>query len=101
MQAVGQLHAFVFDLESFLVGLVRVERSDEAGFAEQEVQMINLVKLTGQRIVGVDGEVGRHHGKLAARGHFLGQEVGDLATGVVVADAVANDVSLSTHFLPN
>lgn len=63
--------------------------------------MIDLVKLTGQRIVGVDGEVGRHHGKLAACSHFLGQEVGHLAAAVVVADAVANDVSLSTHFSPN
>ncbi|MCY1354404.1 hypothetical protein D9M69_407800 [compost metagenome] len=63
--------------------------------------MVDLVELFGQGVVGIDGEVGRYHRELAACGHFLGQEVGHLTAGVVIADAVANDVSLSTHFSPN
>ena len=58
LKAVGELQAIAIDDEGLFFGLVGIERGDETRLAEQEIQMLDLVEMLPQRVVGVDGEIG-------------------------------------------
>ena len=87
LQAIGQLQPFVFDLERFLVSFVWIKRGDESWLTKEKVQVLDAVKLSGQRFISVDGEVGRDNRQMAAGIDLLDEKIGDLATGMVVANA--------------
>ena len=71
LQAVGQLKAFVFNLEGFFVCFFWIKRLNEPWFAKKKAQRSNAVELFAQCLICVNGEVGRHY-REAASIHQLG-----------------------------
>lgn len=85
-QPIGQLQAIVLDLERLLVGFIRIERRDKPGFAEEKIQMLNLIEVFPECVVSVNRKIGGNDGKLGA-GLDLGLEkIRDDTAMVVVPD---------------
>ena len=59
LKAVGKLQPFVFNLEGFFVGFLRVQRLNEFGFTKQKFEGFDAVKLIAEGFLGINGEVGR------------------------------------------
>lgn len=79
LKSIGEFQAFIFNLEGFLVGLFGVKGCDEARFAEEEVQLVDLVEFGRERFVGIDREIRRDNGQLTVCGNLCDEEIGDLA----------------------
>ena len=87
LKFIGEFQAVGVDDERFFLGLAGVETVDEGRLAEEKIEMFDALECLLERVVGVDGEVGRYDGELGATLGFRPQEVGDRSPGVVVAQA--------------
>ena len=74
-------------MNAFFLGLAGVETVDEGRLAEEKIEMSNPLERLLERVVGVDGEVGRYDRELGATLGLCPQEVRDRSSGVVVAQA--------------
>lgn len=87
LKLVGELQTVGVDDERFFLGLAGVETVDEGRLAEEKIEMSNPLERLLERVVGVNGEVGRYDGEPGATLGLRPQEVGDRSPGVVVAQA--------------
>jgi hypothetical protein len=69
------------------LGLLRVQRAEEAGFAEEKVQVLDPVERLLECVVGVDGEISRNDGQPGARLNARLEEIGDRTASVIIPDA--------------
>ena len=57
-QTVGKVKTVAVEDERFFLGFFRVKRGDKTRLAKEKIQMLNLVKVFTERIVGVNREIG-------------------------------------------
>jgi len=86
-QAVSKVQALAVEDERLLLGLVRVQRGDEARLAKEEIQVLNPVEVALEGFVGVNSEVGGNNRKPRAGPQLGFEKISDVATSVVVPDA--------------
>jgi hypothetical protein len=102
LQAVGQRQALVFNLEGFFVGFFRIKRLNEAcGSPNRNCSDSMLSSCCTQGFVGVNCEVGRHHGKATSAHRLFAQEFRHFPPASVISNARfhANPCSMPTKLM--
>ena len=87
LEPVGELQPVAVENKRLFLGLVRVKRRDEARFAEEEIQMVDLVEVFAERVVSVDREIGGDDREPRAGVNLRLEKIRDGTAMVIVPDA--------------
>ncbi len=51
---------------------------------KEEVQVVNVREVILQRVIGINGEIGRNHGHMRIRGDLCAQEIASASAVVII-----------------
>ena len=71
-------------MQRLLLRLVRIQGGDKAGFAKEEIKMLNPFEVTFQGFIGVYGEISGDNRESRAVPDFCLQKVGDEPAAMIV-----------------